>query len=297
MQFSTLFLALSALVISSNRVDAAPRGCRHHSVHTVTKWYNAPTNVAAVEVSSAFGTDANSNSTATIVEPTPTAVEVDTAAPTAVVTDSASDPVESSAPEESSAATSSELSSSSEGSDYEDTTSAAEVPTSTATSTAASVAPSASASASGGASADSSDVKSMVQLHNDFRAQYGAGSVTWSDELASYASSHATACNMEHTHGPYGENLAAGVGGGYSIADAFQAWADEAPEYDPSNPQYSHFTQVVWKGTTEIGCAAVSCPSGSIFDMAGDSLYVMCEYNPPGNVIGQFAENVGSKTA
>ncbi|WRT69565.1 uncharacterized protein IL334_006553 [Kwoniella shivajii] len=142
------------------------------------------------------------------------------------------------------------------------------------------------------------NAQKLLQLHNAFRAQYGANPVTWNQTLADYATSHATACKFEHTHGPYGENLAAGAGGGYDVTSAFNAWANEASEYNPSNPQYSHFTQVVWKGTTQIGCAMVQCADGTIFSGIGqNSLYVMCEYNPPGNVIGQFAQNVGTKSS
>ncbi|WVQ96109.1 hypothetical protein IAU59_003211 [Kwoniella sp. CBS 9459] len=294
MRFSTLFLALSALLIGNGyEVEAAPRGCRHHSVHTITRWYNAPTTsataIAAVNVNVSDSTSTTANSSV-IAEPTSASQ----------VSDSASTSI-SNAFESSAAA--SEASSSTVSGEREDQVTSSAVATPTAASSVISAAASAipstseSAAAPSATGASSSVAQTMVQLHNDFRAQYGAGAVTWSDELASYAASHTTACDMEHTKGPYGENLAAGVGGGYSVTDAFNAWAAEAPEYDPSNPQYSHFTQVVWKATTEIGCAAVSCPSGSIFDMTGDSLYVMCEYNPRGNMIGAFAENVGSKTA
>lgn len=30
-------------------------------------------------------------------------------------------------------------------------------------------------------------------------------------------------------------------------------------QYNPNNPVPSHFTQVVWKATTEVGCAVQSC--------------------------------------
>jgi len=60
------------------------------------------------------------------------------------------------------------------------------------------------------------------------------------------------------------ENLAAGTGG-YTVTEGINAWTDEASDYDPNNPTYSHFTQVVWKSTTELGCAMVDCPAGSIF--------------------------------
>jgi hypothetical protein len=74
------------------------------------------------------------------------------------------------------------------------------------------------------------------------------------------------------------ENLAAGTGSSYDIATAIKSWTDEVCEYpkpklytcskltglllaqyDASNPQPSHFTQVVWKATTQVGCALQMC--------------------------------------
>ncbi|WVQ66366.1 uncharacterized protein L199_004546 [Kwoniella botswanensis] len=137
------------------------------------------------------------------------------------------------------------------------------------------------------------DQRKFVDCHNQWRNQYGAGNVSWGDELASYANTHASVCaSMAHTNGPYGENLATGTDGFMDIISSIGMWMDEASDYDASNPTYSHFTQVVWKETTTIGCAAINC--GANTGMAGQ-LYIMCEYHPRGNVIGAFAQNVGKR--
>ena len=48
-----------------------------------------------------------------------------------------------------------------------------------------------------------------------------------------------------------------------------------------------HWTQVVWKGTTQVGCAVATC--NNIFPAKyGPAKYYVCEYYPQGNIIGQF---------
>ncbi|KAG8908437.1 hypothetical protein FRB99_006642 [Tulasnella sp. 403] len=134
----------------------------------------------------------------------------------------------------------------------------------------------------------------FIDLHNQVRSQHGASPVTWSDQLASAAKSWANGCVFQHSHGslgPYGENLAAGSSNTYDVGDAMKAWSDEVSEYDPSNPQPSHYTQIVWKGTQQIGCGLATGCTG-IFGGGGTARYFVCEYFPAGNVIGQFASNV-----
>jgi len=130
--------------------------------------------------------------------------------------------------------------------------------------------------------------------HNSIRAQHGAADLTWNDTLASEAQQWANGCVFKHSGGslgPFGENLAAGTGPTYGIPDAIKSWTDEVSEYDPGNPQPSHFTQVVWKATTQVGCAVQSC-SGIFPNSDSKARYYVCEYAPPGNVIGHFPENV-----
>lgn len=52
-------------------------------------------------------------------------------------------------------------------------------------------------------------------------------------------------------------------------------------QYDPNNPEASHFTQVVWKATTQVGCAFTSCSAGSVFAASfgvNPSLSFICHF-------------------
>ncbi|KDQ64355.1 hypothetical protein JAAARDRAFT_166489 [Jaapia argillacea MUCL 33604] len=142
---------------------------------------------------------------------------------------------------------------------------------------------------------ESSIETGFLAAHNVVRSAHGAGPLVWSSELAQKAQEWASGCQLKQSRGslgPYGENLAAAAGpGGFSVESAVQVWIDDALDYDPSHPTYNHFTQVVWKSSTELGCAVASCDG--IFDAGlGKATYYVCEYNPPGNVVGQAPLNV-----
>jgi hypothetical protein len=51
----------------------------------------------------------------------------------------------------------------------------------------------------------------------------------------------------------------------------------------PSNVplgDYGHFTQLVWKASTKIGCATVQCGAGSVLSL--ESWYTVCNYRTQG---------------
>ncbi|KAF9260704.1 PR-1-like protein, partial [Marasmius fiardii PR-910] len=133
------------------------------------------------------------------------------------------------------------------------------------------------------------DQAKYLALHNNFRAQYGSSPLQWNNTLQTAAQKWADGCVFEHSRGVlghFGENLSAGTGD-LGIEGAIKMWTDEADEYDPNYPQYSHFTQMVWKSTTQLGCA-VAHGCNEIFKGYGPADLYVCEYYPPGNVIGHF---------
>ncbi|CAL9737631.1 protein Pry1p [Monosporozyma servazzii] len=130
----------------------------------------------------------------------------------------------------------------------------------------------------------------MLNAHNSKRALHkDTSSLSWSDELASYAQNYADnfdcSGNLQHSGGPYGENLALG----YDASGAVDAWYDEISDYDFANPGFSsnagHFSQLVWKGTSKLGCGIKTCDNAW-------GHYVICSYQDAGNVGGQYADNV-----
>ncbi len=133
-----------------------------------------------------------------------------------------------------------------------------------------------------------------VKAHNKYRKMHQVGNVKWSAKLAKSAEKFAKNCPQGHAKSGYGENMAWGFNG-ESMQSVVGRWYKEVSEYDFNNPRYDsstgHFTQVVWKKTTEIGCATQNnCTyKGKTYP----KLHV-CRYNPAGNITnaGYFKENV-----
>jgi hypothetical protein len=134
-----------------------------------------------------------------------------------------------------------------------------------------------------------------MQYHNNFRERHCVPSASYSRDLAREAQTWANQCTFSHdmSRGNHGENIYWGTVG--SNIDAWNAainwWYNENQYYNYNVPDFSpttgHFTQVIWRGTTQIGCGRAVCPY-----MGGLVGYWVCRYNPSGNVLGQFAANV-----
>lgn len=139
-----------------------------------------------------------------------------------------------------------------------------------------------------------------VTTHNLVRAQVTAPAnypgawvalpeVTWSDEVAASAqqwANHLRDANGCHAaldeNSAFGENGADGTVG-FTATKAVNMWAAEKAQYVYS-PTYAfsdnigHYTQIVWRASTEIGCGIAQCNTGYLVHV--------CRYRPAGNVIG-----------
>lgn len=121
--------------------------------------------------------------------------------------------------------------------------------------------------------------------------------LAWSAAAAGVAQAWASGCTWGHNpvRDPdgvaRGENIAASTGALGATA-AVAMWAAEWSDYAyPANTCAAgkvcgHYTQLVWRATLRVGCATATCTTGSPFG-SGSWTYVVCDYEPPGNVARQ----------
>ncbi|KAI8470554.1 MAG: CAP domain-containing protein [Monoraphidium minutum] len=139
----------------------------------------------------------------------------------------------------------------------------------------------------------------ILAAHNAHRKAHGADPLAWDDGLRASALRYAQQCTWSHSapeqRGGAGENLY--FANGYALTTgrrAVYAWYVEERDYDyaaPGRPKagrdnamIGHFTQIVWRGTKRVGCAAVQC-SSMAYTAARNVQYLVCHYSPAGNVL------------
>jgi uncharacterized protein YkwD len=143
----------------------------------------------------------------------------------------------------------------------------------------------------------------MLKGHNELRALHHAPATILDRTLSKYAQDWANrlAASGEfiHSRGPYGENLAyfassSAIDAVEAGAGAIEGWGGESAKYRYGSDFSSvtgHFTQMVWVSSSRLGCGFARGfargPQGSL-----NAVYIVCSYDPPGNVTGQFRENV-----
>ena len=118
--------------------------------------------------------------------------------------------------------------------------------------------------------------EAMLAGHNEARARLGLPPLTWNDNLAAdaraYAEEMARTGRFEHSPQPrgnpnQGENLWTGTSRAYSYREMIGHWLGEDRFYralpvpdSSATGQFGdvgHYTQIVWRGTRELGCAEI----------------------------------------
>lgn len=130
----------------------------------------------------------------------------------------------------------------------------------------------------------------IVSLHDAERRAVGSPPILWDEDLAREASVWADelARSGDFQHDPsnddHGENLWMGTRGHYSLDDMVEGWSEEKAllrrlkSWDDDSHAVGHYTQMVWKSTTRVGCA---------MGRNREDEFLVCRYSPPGNFLGE----------
>jgi pathogenesis-related protein 1 len=142
------------------------------------------------------------------------------------------------------------------------------------------------------------DAQKILEQHNAAREEVGVPGLEWSRELAAYAQEWAdhlakNGCRMEHRqqpmvrNEPVGENLYWGSSSEvYHPVDASLSWYSEKKQYKYGKfgkgnwQETGHYTQMVWRGTRQVGVGVAICKNGAIL--------VVASYAPAGNYMDQL---------
>ncbi|KAK3781336.1 hypothetical protein RRG08_018963 [Elysia crispata] len=140
-----------------------------------------------------------------------------------------------------------------------------------------------------------------LKTHNILRAKHGVAPLKLSDDLNVYAQSWSdtllknevikhSECMLNGSR--IGENIAYRVSHqpqDLTGQEAVMHWYEEMKDHDfeseDFDPKTAHFAQVVWKGTQELGV-------GKSKSLDNRKSFIVCNYRPPGNLLGQIINNV-----
>ncbi|XP_066581965.1 venom allergen 5-like [Prorops nasuta] len=165
--------------------------------------------------------------------------------------------------------------------------------------------------------------KSILDKHNEFRefiasgkhsvqpAASDLGPLKWNFEAAEIAQTWANQCDYNNDGCRNLENnVLVGQNIGYSSSKKEQhivnSWFNEVNNFNPKlinsfenneGSNYTHYTQLVWANTKEIGCGFVSYDEPFEKDLTDivTVYYLVCNYVPAGNVIGQKVYHILNK--
>ncbi|KAL5121442.1 hypothetical protein ACEQ8H_000513 [Pleosporales sp. CAS-2024a] len=150
----------------------------------------------------------------------------------------------------------------------------------------------------------------IIFHHNEARANHNAAPLVWNDSLAVNAAFTANQCIFAHSLPQgvsNGQNLFLISGKVFNVtAGITESWYKSEFPHMSGNygrdslptavfEQVGHLTQLLWQGTTSVGCNSVDCGDHmTVNGASGSSLnkFTACNYYPPGNIAGQYSISV-----
>ncbi|KAK6997414.1 putative CRISP, partial [Halocaridina rubra] len=153
-------------------------------------------------------------------------------------------------------------------------------------------------STSSESSSDEEDfAKDCLKAHNEYRKKHGVQLLKLNEDMCKYAQEWAKTIAKKNTlqhrqPNKYGENIYwyGSNDSNYKMKgrEPVDSWYSEIKDFvfgrEPDDLRSGHFSQVVWQDSTELGIGMARAASGGI--------YVVANYNPPGNYVGSFSTNV-----
>jgi hypothetical protein len=136
----------------------------------------------------------------------------------------------------------------------------------------------------------------LLDSHNVERRRLGLEPLTWNSVLAAHArrwaENLASRGAFEHAKGAdlndEGENLWTGTANAFRVEDMMAHFLKEREDFKPGIfpkvsktgnwEAVSHYTQIIWPTTREVGCALVSRSGRD---------WLVCRYAPHGNIEGR----------
>uniref|UniRef100_A0A1Y1KMF7 SCP domain-containing protein n=1 Tax=Photinus pyralis TaxID=7054 RepID=A0A1Y1KMF7_PHOPY len=140
--------------------------------------------------------------------------------------------------------------------------------------------------------------KLALERHNYHRRRHGCADLILNDTISAHAQDWANQISLgeglpHRPNNPYGENLFAAWASwtDYDITGdvAVNSWYSEIHKYvfgeaTPHNfNDVGHFTQLIWKNSKQLGVGKVA---------KNGKVWVVANYDPPGNYGGEYVENV-----
>lgn len=138
-------------------------------------------------------------------------------------------------------------------------------------------------------------ISDCLNEHNKYRTPLGIPELTWSctlmDSAQTWADYLAQNNIFKHSSGRQnvGENIAVGTARKYDPVALIDMWVEERQYFIPGRnfPDCSttgnyadvgHWTQMIWRKSTQIGCGTAT---------SSGQRYLVCQYSPAGNKLGQ----------